>query len=148
MTWIVYDLCVTEFENVLKVRLILHSRGISLTSLPSFHSKLCQWTWATAVFGAVETVGLVSMAAPQPLTRAAQAPPHGLLLTFPRPPLGPASQLWWTHSAPPWWLSPSHKHNPSPADITCTPPVSTLRSCSRGNQIITTGLILVFKSEF
>lgn len=95
-----------------------------VTSQPSSHSKLCQWTWATAVFGVVETPGLVSMAAPRPLTRAAQAPPRGLLLMFPSPPLGPASQLWWTPSAQPWWLSPSHKRNPSLADITCTPNVS------------------------
>lgn len=96
-----------------------------LKCLSSFHSKLCQWTWATAAFGAVETVGRVSMAALQPLTLAAQVPPHGPLLMFPSPPLGPVSQVWWTHSTPLWWLSPSRKHNPSPADITCTQLVST-----------------------
>lgn len=132
MRWIVYDLCVIVFElweNSFSIPQEKLVPTLSITSPSSFHSKLCQWTWATAVFGAVETTGLVSMAAPQPLTRAAQAPPRGLLLTFPRPPLGLASQLWWTRSAPPWWLSPSHKHNHSPADITCTPPVSTLLSC-------------------
>jgi len=107
--------------------------------LLSSHSKLCQWTWATAAFGVVETAGLVSMAAHQPLTRAAQAPPHGLLLMFHMPPLGPASQLWWTHSAPPWWLS--HKHSPSPADITCIHLVSKPPFSSTGNQTFSDGLI-------
>lgn len=92
------------------------------TSLLSSHSKLCQWIWATAAFEAVETAGLVSMAAPQPLTLVVQAPPRDLLLSFHTPRLGPASRLQWIHLAPPWWLS--HKHNPSPVDIICTQLVS------------------------
>lgn len=64
------------------------------------------------------------MAAHRLLIHAAPAPPHGPLLTFLRPSRGPANQLWWTHLALQWWLSPSHKPNPSPADIIYTPPVS------------------------
>lgn len=91
----------------------------------SFHySKPCQWIWAAAASGAVETAGLVSMAVRQLLIRAAQAPPHGPLRTFLKPSRGPASQLWWTRLALQWWPSPSHKRNPSPADIICTPHVS------------------------
>lgn len=145
-------------ENIFSKRAWPHKDSFSIpqekcvlvlyvTSLPSSHSKLCQWTWATAVFGVVETAGLVSMAAPRPLTRAAQGPPHGLLLMFPSPPLGPASQLWWTPSAPPWWLSPSHKHNPSLADITCTPHVSVPPTCSPRNQTFNTGSITLSFSD-
>lgn len=72
----------------------------------------------------VETAGLVSMAVHQLLIRAAQAPPHGPLLTFLRPSRDLANQRWWTHLALQWWLSPSLKPNPSPADIICTPHVS------------------------
>lgn len=64
------------------------------------------------------------MAVHQLLIRAAQAPPHGPLLTFLRPSRDLANQRWWTHLALQWWLSPSLKPNPSPADIICTPHVS------------------------
>lgn len=69
------------------------------------------------------------MAVHQLLIRAAQAPPPGPLLTFLRPSRGLANQQWWTHLALRWWLSPSHKPNPSPADITCTPHVSIMAIC-------------------
>lgn len=94
-----------------------------------WHSKLCPWTWAAAASGAEETAGLVSMAARPPLTLAVRAPPRGPLLTFLRPPRGPASLLQWTRLAPRWWLSPSLSRNPSPADTTCILPVSTLSAC-------------------
>lgn len=94
-----------------------------------WRSKLFPWTWAAAASGAEETAGLVSMAARPPLTLAARAPPRGPLLTFLRPPRGPASLLQWTRLAPRWWLSPSLSRNPSPADTTCILPVSTLSAC-------------------
>lgn len=92
-------------------------------------SKPCQWTWAAAASGVVETAGLVSMAVHQLLIHVAQAPPHGPLLTFLRPSRGLANQRWWTRLALQWWLSPSRKPNRSPADITCTPPVSVTAIC-------------------
>lgn len=94
------------------------------TFLSFLYSKPCQWIWAAAASGAVETAGLVSTAVRQLLIRAAQAPPHGPLRTFLKPSQGPANQLWWTRLALQWWPSPSHKPNPSPADIICTPHVS------------------------
>lgn len=92
----------------------------------------------------VETAGRVSMAVHQLLIHAAQAPPHGRLLTFLRPSRGRANQRWWTHLALQWWLSPSRKPSPSPADIICTPHVSLTATYSRTVMVLFHIYSLVF----